>query len=86
MNDADVVLELLEAIGDVEGVAPHELEYPLYEYVDPEAIRGLVAMDNDGWELTFSVPDHEVRVGGDGEIRIDGEVVRRIDRVTSERR
>lgn len=85
MSDSDVLLELLEAIGDAEGSAPHELDYPLYEYVDPEAIRGLVAMDSTDWELTFAVPDHEVRIGGDGEIRIDGELVRRMGRVTSRR-
>jgi hypothetical protein len=85
MNDTDVLLELLAAIGEAEGTAPHELEYPLYECVDPEAIRALVAMDSTDWELTFGIPDHEVRIGGDGEIRIDGELVRRVDPVRSDR-
>lgn len=73
--DRDLVLAVVEAIADVEGVAPHELEYTLHEHVSPEAIRGLAEGGYTGWELTFRVPDHEVTVRADGSVYVDGELI-----------
>jgi hypothetical protein len=85
MNRSDAVTEVVEAIAEAEGIEPQELEYSLYQYVDPEAIEGLVEMDDTEWELTFSVPDHEVTVSSNGGIRVDGELVRQLDTARSGR-
>ncbi len=84
----DVIYEIVAAIAAVEGsgATPYDLDYSLHEYVDTEAIGRLAAADSGTWELTFEVPDHEVRVGSDGEIRVDGETVRRIDMTGYSRR
>lgn len=85
MNRSDAVTDVVGAIAEAEGIEAHELEYSLYQYVDPEAIEGLVGMDDAEWELTFSVPDHEVTLSSDGGIRIDGDLVRHLDTAHSGR-
>ena len=74
-SDRDLVLVVIEALAEVEDAAPHELGYTLHEHVSPEAIRGLAEGGYDGWELTFTVPDHEVTVRADGSVYVDGEPI-----------
>lgn len=77
--DQDILLDVVEALAEVEGVEPHELEYTLHEHVYTEAIRGLVEGEYAGWELTFQVPGHEVSLREDREIYVDGTLVRERD-------
>jgi hypothetical protein len=79
-TDRDLVLVVIGAIAEVEDVAPHELGYTLHEHVSPEAIRGLAEGAYDGWELTFTVPDHEVTVEADAGVYVDGELIEDGDR------
>lgn len=79
MNGDSVVAELARTVAEVEGVEAHELDYSLYEYVDTEAICSLAAFDRPTWTLTFQLPRHEISLEGTGEIRIDGDVHRRLD-------
>ncbi|MFC7077290.1 HalOD1 output domain-containing protein [Haloarcula halophila] len=75
-----VTVAIAHAIAESEGRAPHRLGYSLANYVDTDAIERLAQMDNHEWELTFSVPGHEVTLDGDGTITLDGDVVSQPDR------
>lgn len=82
----DVTVAIAEAIAEVDGCQPHRLGYSLSSYVDTDAVERLAVMDNREWELTFSVPDHEVTLAGDGTITLDSEVVHHLETdVSSER-
>ena len=85
MTDDNVVVAVVEAVATVEQVEPHELDYSLHDYIDTEAVTSLAAADRSNWSLTFQIPDHEVTITGEGEIRIDGEVRRRLESVEFER-
>lgn len=73
------LVDVVEAVAEVEGVEPQELEYTLYEHVCPEAIQGLVEGDYEDWELTFRIPGHEVCLRADDGVYVDGEYVRALD-------
>lgn len=74
MTDRTIVVDIVTALAQAEGVEPHQLDYQLHEYVDTDAIEALVAMDNTDWRLTVTVADYEVTVDGSGRIRVDGDV------------
>ncbi|WP_276272683.1 HalOD1 output domain-containing protein [Haloarcula litorea] len=78
-EDHDPTVVLARAIAEVEGTSPHALGYSLGEYVDTDAVRQLLAMDNVDWTLTVTVHDHEVAIDGDGRVTVDGTVVRRLE-------
>lgn len=64
---------MVEAIAEAEDVDSHELEVTLHDHVHTESIRGLTEGEYTDWELSFEVPDHEVRLrAGDG-VYVDGE-------------
>lgn len=73
--ERDVLLHVVQAIAEVEGVEVHELEYALHDHIYSGAIRGLLEGEYNGWELTFEVPGHEVTVRAGGEVYVDGELV-----------
>lgn len=68
----DIVIDIVTALAEVEGREPHELEYALEDYVDTDALTRLAAMENTDWEVSFRLPDHSVKLTGDGEIHVDG--------------
>ncbi|MFA9515838.1 HalOD1 output domain-containing protein [Halopenitus sp. H-Gu1] len=72
----EVTPEIVEAIAEVDGISPHDLEYTLYEYIDTEALEKLMTSEHRDWELMFQVPNHTVMVRGNGQILIDGAIVR----------
>ena len=74
MTDRDIIVDIATALARAEGVEPHQLEYQLHEYVDTEALSGLMGMDNTDWRLTVTVADHEMTLDGTGRIRVDGDV------------
>ncbi|MFW5963539.1 MAG: HalOD1 output domain-containing protein [Natronomonas sp.] len=66
------VIEIVEAIAEAENVDPSELEIQLHDYVDVDAVRSLVAHRRDSWTVRFEIPDHIVRVTGQGVVTVDG--------------
>lgn len=60
---------VLEAVAAVEGCEPTDLETPLYECVDPEALDALVASPLQG-EVRFSYHGHELVVDGRGNVAV----------------
>lgn len=77
--DRGVLLYVVEAVAEADGVEVHELEDALHDHVYTGAIRGLLEGGYDGWELTFRVPDHEVTVRVGGEILVDCDPVKNLD-------
>jgi hypothetical protein len=71
------ITDVTAAIADAEGVEPSELDYQLYDYVDPEALELLASRSEDSWTLTFSVPDHEVTVTDEGQVLVEDQRVER---------
>ena len=63
IRDVPVDTAVVEAIADAKSVDPTELEFRLYEVVDPEALDRLCS-DGD-LVVEFSVEDHRVRISGD---------------------
>jgi len=80
----EVLPKTVEALAEVEGGRPQDLEYSLYDHVETEALVALGASDHTDWELTFQVPDHTVAVHGDGRILVDGRVVREYERASTQ--
>lgn len=72
----EVLTHVLDAIATADGCARDEIEYSLYDHVEPEALLTLVTSEHTDWRLSFSVPDHRVKVCGDGRIVVDNTVVR----------
>jgi hypothetical protein len=66
-----VVVDIVEAVAQVEGVDAADLDYALHDYIDTEALGMLAAHDGAPWSLTFELPDHEVTVTSDGLILVD---------------
>ena len=71
MRSDDIVVELVRTLAAAEGVPPTELPYTLTDYIDPMAIRSLVAGGGDGERLSFTVEDHRITVVGTGDIVVD---------------
>lgn len=78
MTGSDVVVQVVTAIAEVEGVSVDDLDWSLDSYVDTDTLTGLVAMDRGEWELTVFVAGHEVTLDSDGWLRVDGELERRL--------
>jgi hypothetical protein len=71
-----IVEAVVNAVARVEGVDPVDLSEPVFAFVDPDALETLVVSASAETDLSvaFEAWDHEIRIGGDGTIRIDGEV------------
>lgn len=72
----ETLSNVAEAIAEVEGCSPTDLDYSLYDHVETEALTALAASDHADWQLRFRVPDHTVEVRANGQILVDGVVVR----------
>lgn len=72
MTGSKTCVRVVEAVAEAEGVAPNELRYQLYDYIDPDALRRLEDSENSEWSLQFKVADHRVTVDSTGEITVDG--------------
>lgn len=68
VDDYDV--RIVEAIADREGVRPEELDPPLYEVIDSDALNSLFGNDGDDARVVFTYAGYEVTVSGDGEVSL----------------
>lgn len=71
-EEADIRSAIVGAVAEAEGVSSLDLDVPLGEYIDLDAVADLYANSNAAWELVFEAEGHEVRVAHTGEIRVDG--------------
>ena len=66
------VSDIVSAIADAKGIDPDELDYPLYKYIDPDAIDLMASHETASWTLAFELPEHTVTVTSDGLVLVDG--------------
>jgi len=75
-GDAEnVSVAVIESIAAVAGTDPLEMEPPLYEAVDTDALDKLFER-GDPERVEFEYDGHEVTVTGDGTVTVDGETPR----------
>jgi molybdenum cofactor biosynthesis enzyme MoaA len=67
-----VLQEIIDAVAEAEGVEPADLDTVLEHYVDTDTIESLARHNSDSWRLEFELPNHTVRVTGQGDVFVDG--------------
>lgn len=68
---------VVRAVADAEDVDPSELGFRLNEEVDADALDALQSHAGTDWTLEVEIHGHEVEVGGDGTVQVDGRTYRR---------
>jgi len=63
-DTSTVSTTVIEAIADLESVPPLELDIPLYDAVDPDALDALCADATEEFRLSFQVAAYDVRIHG----------------------
>lgn len=71
--DRSIETEVVYAIADAEDVEPEELDIVLYEYIDLEAIAGLVDDDTTPWTFSFEILSYVVTVDSDGSVLVESQ-------------
>jgi hypothetical protein len=68
-----VSLAVVEALAEARGVSPLELDPPLFDAVDPEALDELFAASDavSKGRVVFTVDDHEVTVTADDDVYVE---------------
>lgn len=62
---------IIEAISALQGVEPSELDFNLFESIDPDALDAIfVKKVEDNISAQFRVGDHFVTIGSDGSISV----------------
>ncbi|NHN46422.1 hypothetical protein G9464_02245 [Halostella sp. JP-L12] len=62
---------VVEAVAAVEEASPLELDRPLYDAIDPDALNALVGTQSGCNVVEFSYLGYRVAVRGDGEITVE---------------
>lgn len=62
---------LIETVADVKGKEPEDLDIVLEDQISMVAIQGLDDHKADSWVLQFELPEHTVRVVGDGTVYVE---------------
>jgi hypothetical protein len=66
----DIIAEVVDAVAAERGVDPADLDFVLYDYVDPAALERLAEHDGGAWTLTFRLREFEVTVTDAGEVTV----------------
>lgn len=65
-----IVVEIVEEVAEAKGTDPTDLNYSLEEHIDTEALQLLADHSRSSWTLSFTLPEQEVTVTGDGVVRV----------------
>lgn len=76
-HESSLPVAVVEAIAAKADVEPTELDLPLYDAIDPDALDHLFPTDEEGrpatrGHLTFSYADFVVRITSDRRVRVFG--------------
>ena len=71
-----VIVDVIHALAEADRLELDEIEYTLYEYINPAVLTELADHDGGSWEFTFTVADHEVTIISDGRLFVDGVLCR----------
>ncbi|QFU84188.1 hypothetical protein GCU68_13045 [Natronorubrum aibiense] len=67
---------MIEALAEADRLDLDEVEYTLYDYINPEILMLLANDAGNTWEFTFAVANHEVTITSDGRLFVDGVLCR----------
>ncbi|WP_227354912.1 DUF7504 family protein [Haladaptatus salinisoli] len=72
---------VVETVAEAAGVTPADIEVPLYDVIDPDALDALFAPRPDGRDRTagtvsFALHGHYVTVSADGVVEVESELAR----------
>ncbi|WP_440769167.1 HalOD1 output domain-containing protein [Natronorubrum sp. DTA28] len=70
VRENELVLEIAETVAARKGVDITELESPLHEAIDTEALESLFATPGVDASVAFEYCGYTVRVDGDGDVRV----------------
>lgn len=72
MDNTNVPHEaVLQAVAQTSGLDPIELDEPLYEAIDPEALDTLIESSADGVSVTFQYHGCIVTVNGSAGVKVE---------------
>lgn len=71
-----IIVDVVEALAEADRLDLEEVEYTLYEYVNPTVLTELANYDAGTWTFRFDVADHEVTLTSDGRLFVDGVLCR----------
>lgn len=71
-----IIVDVVEALAEADRLELEEVEYTLYEYVNPTVLTELANHDTGTWTFRFDIADHEVTVTSDGRLFVDGVLCR----------
>jgi hypothetical protein len=61
-------LAVVEALSEAQDVSPVEMEQPLYDVIDPDALDSLFTADDADGRLVFAISGYEVTVSASGDV------------------
>lgn len=77
MSDSNSIsTAVIKALSQVEDVEPTDLDFVLYDYIDPDLLDALATDGRGDWEFDFAVESHMVTIDSDGHVIVDGHVYR----------
>lgn len=75
-HEERIIVDVVEALAEADRLELDEVEYTLYEYINPTILSELAACETGTWTFQFDVADHEVTVTSDGRLFVDGVLCR----------
>ncbi|APX95494.1 HalOD1 output domain-containing protein [Natronorubrum daqingense] len=75
-HEEQIIIDIVEALAEADRLELEEVEYTLYEYINPTILSELAACNTGTWTFRFDVADHEVTVTSDGRLFVDGVLCR----------
>ena len=71
LDSDQLLVDLVDALAEAEGVPPDEMDYTLHDYVDPDALVRLAEGCSSDWQLTFDVSGHQVKITDGNQLIVD---------------
>ncbi|WP_339104041.1 HalOD1 output domain-containing protein [Haloterrigena salinisoli] len=75
-TEDEIIVDVVQALATADRLDLDEVEYTLYEHINPAVLTELAAHDGGCWEFTFEIADHEVTLTSDGRLFVDGVLCR----------
>lgn len=71
-----ITVEVIEAVAKVDKESPHDVDYTLTEFVDPDLLENLATSKDNTWTFSFQLSDHQVTLNSRGQLFVDGQLYR----------
>lgn len=75
-TEDEIIVSVVQALATADRLDLDEVEYTLYEYINPAVLTELAENDGGCWEFAFEIADHEVTLTSDGRLFVDGVLCR----------